>query len=172
MPRTPRRAAVQRRRRSRRPAGRRMVRSAPTTMHGRLRADDARPAPRPRRRTAGLSMPSSVLREVVVGPARHRPWWDYHRVDRRLVIPAIYLLQSPRVLHQELVHGLARPGRWCRPSICSIWWNARFNDFSHTLGFRSSKTPPQTRQPVLGDGQGVGAYSKSKLLRLVRYTAT
>ena len=35
--------------------------------------------------------------------------------------------------------------------------------------FRSSKTPPQTRQPVLGDGQGVGAYSKSKLLLLVRY---
>ena len=28
---------------------------------------------------------------------------------------------------------------------------------------------PQTHQPVLGDGQGIGAYSKSKLLRLVRY---
>ena len=102
--------------RSRRPAGRRTAGSAPTTTHGRLRAhDDARQASRPRRRTAGLSMP------------------------------------------------------WCRPSICSIWCNARFNDFSHTWGFRSSKTPPQTRQPVLGDGQGVGAYSKSKLLRLVRY---
>ena len=31
------------------------------------------------------------------------------------------------------------------------------------------RTPPQTHQPVLGDGQGAGAYSKSKLLRLVRY---
>jgi len=34
---------------------------------------------------------------------------------------------------------------------------------------RVRKLPPQTRQPVLGDGQGVDAYSKSKLLRLVRY---
>ena len=28
---------------------------------------------------------------------------------------------------------------------------------------------PQTHQPVLGDGQGAGAYAKSKLLLLVRY---
>ena len=93
-----------------------MAGSAPTTMHGRLRAhDDARPAPR-RRRTAGLSMP------------------------------------------------------WCRPSICSIWWNARFEDLSRTFGLSGVlRTPPQTHQPVLGDGQGAGAYSKSKLLRLVRY---
>ena len=31
------------------------------------------------------------------------------------------------------------------------------------------RTPPQTHQPVLGDGQGAGAHTKSKLLLLVRY---
>ena len=34
---------------------------------------------------------------------------------------------------------------------------------------RAEPAQPQTRRPVLGDGQGVDAYSKSKLLRLVRY---
>ena len=167
MPRTPRRAAAQRRRRSRRPAGRRMVRSAPTTMHGRLRADDdARPAQRPRRCTAGLSMPSSVLREVVVGPARHPPWWDYRRVDRRF--PRDLPAPVPACSASGARTWARTPGRWCRPSICSIWWNARFEDLSRTFGLSG----PQTRQLVLGDGQGVGAYSKSKLLLLVRYCYT
>ena len=151
-PRMPRRAAAQRRRRSRRLAERRTAGSAPTTTYGRLEHALERSA-----RPCCRAGPASAL----VGLSS---------VGRRF--PRDLPVQSPRVLHQELVHGLVRPGRWCRPSICSIWWNARFNDFSHTLGFRSSKTPPQTRQPVLGDGQGVGAYSKSKLLLLVRYCYT
>ena len=151
--------------RSRRPAGRRndlQASSAPRMTHGQARSA---PGTTYGRLEHALERSARLL--------SGRPGigldWDYHRVDRRLVIPAIYLLQSPRVLHQELVQGLSRPGRWCRPSRCSIWWNARFNDFSHTLGFRSSKTPPQTHQSVLRDGLGIGAHSKSKLLRLVRY---
>ena len=126
----------------------------------------SRPAPRPRRRTAGLSMPSSVLREVVVGPARHPPWWDYRRVDRRF--PRDLPAPVPACSASGARTWARTPGRWCRPSICSIWWNARFEDLSRTFGLSG----PQTRQLVLGDGQGVGAYSKSKLLLLVRYCYT